>query len=216
MTTSDIRNLTSLSNEARQAAISAFDALGQWRGEISSANDRYLTKVLDQMAVAQRAMGWPDHVTAGAREHLLEGLQDAGANDRPGDECLGATAQIRERLLGCPRGIEVPEPGSRVRNDAARGNDVCSFQAVDAGRRDVAAQLGGRHVGLGRVATVTVDQEGRVSLHLGYSSKLSGERAFLSMLREDVRLAEGTVLDMHADDLGRRSTADLDMLLAEC
>ncbi len=72
MTTSDIRNLTSLSNEARQAAISAFDALGQWRGEISSANDRYLTKALDQMAVAQRAMGWPDHVTAGAREHLLK------------------------------------------------------------------------------------------------------------------------------------------------
>ena len=54
-----------------------------------------------------------------------------------------------------------------------------------------------------------------MSLHLGYSSKLSGERAFLSMLPEDVWLAEGPVLDMHADDLGRRSTSDLDMLLAE-
>ena len=55
-----------------------------------------------------------------------------------------------------------------------------------------------------------------MSLHLRYSSKLSGERAFLSMLREDVWLAEGPVLDMHADDLGHRSTAALDMLLTEC
>jgi NTE family protein len=51
---------------------------------------------------------------------------------------------------------------------------------------------------------------------LGYSSKLNGERAFLHMLRDEGRRATGTFLAKHANDLGRRSTADLDVLLAEC
>jgi NTE family protein len=51
---------------------------------------------------------------------------------------------------------------------------------------------------------------------LGYSSKLNAERAFLHMLREEGRRAANAFLDKHADDLGRRSTADLDVLLAEC
>ena len=51
---------------------------------------------------------------------------------------------------------------------------------------------------------------------LGYSSKLNGEWAFLSMLRAEGRRAAGAFLDAHANDLGQRSTADLDALLAEC
>jgi len=51
---------------------------------------------------------------------------------------------------------------------------------------------------------------------LGYSSKLNAERAFLQMLRDEGRRAAGAFLDAHADDLGQRSTADLDVLLAEC
>jgi NTE family protein len=51
---------------------------------------------------------------------------------------------------------------------------------------------------------------------LGYSSKLNGEWAFLCMLRNEGRQAASAFLGEHADDLGRRSTADLDMLLAEC
>ena len=51
---------------------------------------------------------------------------------------------------------------------------------------------------------------------LGYSSKLNGERAFLCMLRAEGRRAASAFLDAHAHDLGNRSTADLDMLLAEC
>jgi NTE family protein len=51
---------------------------------------------------------------------------------------------------------------------------------------------------------------------LGYSSKLNGEWAFLSMLRAEGRRATGAFLDAQASHLGRRSTADLDVLLAEC
>ncbi len=51
---------------------------------------------------------------------------------------------------------------------------------------------------------------------LGYSSKLNGEWAFLEMLREEGRRAAAAFLGEHADDLGQRSTTDLDALLAEC
>jgi NTE family protein len=51
---------------------------------------------------------------------------------------------------------------------------------------------------------------------LGYSSKLNGERAFLVMLREEGRRSAEVFLKAHANDIGRRSTADLDELLAEC
>lgn len=48
------------------------------------------------------------------------------------------------------------------------------------------------------------------------SSKLNAEWAFLSKLRDEGRQAAGDFLDAHGNDLGERSTADLDILLAEC
>ena len=51
---------------------------------------------------------------------------------------------------------------------------------------------------------------------LGYSSKMIAEGAFLEMLHQEGRRATSVFLATHADDLGRRSTADLDVLLAEC
>jgi NTE family protein len=50
----------------------------------------------------------------------------------------------------------------------------------------------------------------------GVSSKLNAERDFIALLREEGRRAASEFLDTHADDLGKRSTADLDALLAEC
>jgi NTE family protein len=50
----------------------------------------------------------------------------------------------------------------------------------------------------------------------GVSSKLNAEWDFISLLRDEGRRAASEFLDAHADDLGKRSTADLDVLLAEC
>ena len=50
---------------------------------------------------------------------------------------------------------------------------------------------------------------------LGYSSKLNAEREFLHMLRSEGRRAASSFLEAHAGDIGQRSTADLDVLLAE-
>lgn len=50
----------------------------------------------------------------------------------------------------------------------------------------------------------------------GASSKLNAEWEFVTMLREEGRHTTNEFLKAHADDLGRRSTADIDVLLAEC
>jgi NTE family protein len=50
----------------------------------------------------------------------------------------------------------------------------------------------------------------------GASSKLNAERDFLMMLRTEGRRAASEFLDRNADDIGKRSTADLNVLLAEC
>ena len=50
-------------------------------------------------------------------------------------------------------------------------------------------------------------------LDLGYSSKLNAEWAFLTMLREEGRKTAEAFLQAHADNLGKRSSLDLDELL---
>jgi NTE family protein len=50
----------------------------------------------------------------------------------------------------------------------------------------------------------------------GASSKLNAEWAFISTLREEGRRAAGEFIEQHGADVGERSTADLDALLAEC
>jgi NTE family protein len=50
----------------------------------------------------------------------------------------------------------------------------------------------------------------------GASSKLNAEWDFISLLKEEGRRSADEFLTTHGDDLGKRSTADLDVLLAEC
>jgi NTE family protein len=48
---------------------------------------------------------------------------------------------------------------------------------------------------------------------LGYSSKLNAEWEFFCMLRDEGRAAAQAFLTAHGQDLGHRSTCDLDVLL---
>jgi NTE family protein len=50
----------------------------------------------------------------------------------------------------------------------------------------------------------------------GASSKLNAEWEFLVMLKEEGRRSTDRFLAAHADDLGKQSTTDLDVLLQEC
>ena len=48
---------------------------------------------------------------------------------------------------------------------------------------------------------------------LGSSSKVNAEWAFLCMLRDEGRRAANAFLSVHGEDLGQRSTLDIDRLL---
>ncbi len=50
-------------------------------------------------------------------------------------------------------------------------------------------------------------------VELGYSSKLNAEWDFLCMLRDEGRRSAEIFLTAHRENLGRRSTYDLDELL---
>ena len=69
----------------------------------------------------------------------------------------------------------------------------------------------GAHWARNRVHYVKND----VMVDLGSSSKMNAEWDFLTMLRDEGRSAADAFLSEHADDLGRRSTLDIDRLLDE-
>ena len=54
-----------------------------------------------------------------------------------------------------------------------------------------------------------------IMLKLGYSSKLLAEWAFFQMLRDEGRRAAETFLTTYGDDIGVRSTLNIDHLLTE-
>jgi NTE family protein len=57
--------------------------------------------------------------------------------------------------------------------------------------------------------------ESPVMTDLGYSSKLNAERAFLSMLKDEGRRTAEKFLAINGNNLGRRSSIDLDTLLKQ-
>jgi NTE family protein len=54
-----------------------------------------------------------------------------------------------------------------------------------------------------------------VMTDLGYSSKLNAEWDFLCMLRDEGRHCAEAFLQAHVQDIGRRSSFDLDVLLEQ-
>ncbi|MGE0849658.1 MAG: hypothetical protein AB7O44_08550 [Hyphomicrobiaceae bacterium] len=78
-------NSASSSRETSPAAPPPFDAMPAWNTEVLAASDRCLTRVLDHMAAAQRATGWPDRVSASTRD------------------CILKAPKLRDAILGLPR-----------------------------------------------------------------------------------------------------------------
>ena len=113
MSASEIRNFTWLNGEARQALMDGFNAVSQWRDEISRANDRYLTNVLDQVAAAQRTQGWPNSVTAATREHLLRASK---VQTQMIDQLMGDwEQQLKSRAAASdPSMLRMPSPANPV------------------------------------------------------------------------------------------------------
>ena len=116
--------------------------------------------------------------------------------------------------------IERPGTPRTARDILNRVNEI-SFNAVALKELKMLALLRQAAAGAGGEAACWARMRmhimrNHVMVGLGYSSKLNGEWAFLVMLREEGRRSAEAFLKAHGDDVGRRSTADLDELLAEC
>jgi hypothetical protein len=62
-----------MTREMRERATAAFDALSNWRDEIENANERCLSKVVEQTSSMAQALGWPAPTvkeTAGPPERI--------------------------------------------------------------------------------------------------------------------------------------------------
>jgi len=58
------------SNEARDAVNAAFDAMSTWRTETVQNSEKNLEQVIEKMAAAARALGWPEQIVDATRSQM--------------------------------------------------------------------------------------------------------------------------------------------------
>jgi hypothetical protein len=71
-TSPDTRAMQTLPREAREAIKAVFEALSEWRDEVGATTERYSETVLDKMADAARALGWPKELVDASHRHLTQ------------------------------------------------------------------------------------------------------------------------------------------------
>ena len=59
-----------LTNEARDAVNAALKAMSAWRNEIADTNDKNGKLVIEKMAAAAAALGWPEQIVNASRVQL--------------------------------------------------------------------------------------------------------------------------------------------------
>jgi len=59
-----------LSDEARKAVSAAFDAMSTWRTETAQSNEKNIEQVIEKMAAAARALGWPEQIVDVTRAQM--------------------------------------------------------------------------------------------------------------------------------------------------
>jgi NTE family protein len=146
-----------------------------------------------------------------------EAYWDGGYSGNPSITPLVRESDAHDTILVQINPIERPGTPRTAREIANRVNEV-SFNSsllkelrliavlqkvVNAGDTEGARWAAMR---MHRIATETMTK-------LGASSKLNGEWAFLTFLRDEGRATADAFLAEHGDNLGRRSTLDLEALL---
>src|SRR5690242_12282205 len=63
-------SIPGLSNRAREAVNEALESLSNWRTEAADDNERNAKQVIEKMAAAANALGWPDQIVDAARTQM--------------------------------------------------------------------------------------------------------------------------------------------------
>jgi NTE family protein len=147
-----------------------------------------------------------------------EAYWDGGYSGNPTITPLVRESRAQDTILVQINPVERKETPRSARDILNRLNEV-SFNAV------LIKEL--RMIAILRRAADAGDREGRLwagmrihriasdlLAHLGASSKLNAEWAFLTMLRDEGRRAASAFLEAHGAEIGERSSLDLDAYLA--
>jgi len=57
-------------DEARKAVKAAFDAMSTWQTEVTNSSQKNLERVIDKVAAAAEALGWPDEIADAVRTQM--------------------------------------------------------------------------------------------------------------------------------------------------
>jgi hypothetical protein len=66
----DSTSVPGLSAEARKAVNAVFDAMSTWRTETMNNSEKNADQVIDKMAAAARALGWPEQIVDTTRVQM--------------------------------------------------------------------------------------------------------------------------------------------------
>jgi hypothetical protein len=66
----DPASIPGLSNKAREAVKDVFEAMSDWRTEVAEDSERNTKRVIDKMAGAAAALGWPEQIVDAARTQM--------------------------------------------------------------------------------------------------------------------------------------------------
>ena len=64
------KSIPGLTNEAREAVNEALKAMSTWRNEIADTSQKNGKRVIEKMAAAASALGWPEQIVDAARAQL--------------------------------------------------------------------------------------------------------------------------------------------------
>jgi hypothetical protein len=62
--------LSGVSAKAREAVNAAFDAMSTWRNEVAENSEKNSKKVIEKMAAAAAALGWPEQIVDATRAQM--------------------------------------------------------------------------------------------------------------------------------------------------
>jgi hypothetical protein len=57
-------------DEARKAVKAAFDAMSTWQTEVAHSGEKNLERVIDKVAAAAEALGWPEQIADAVRAQM--------------------------------------------------------------------------------------------------------------------------------------------------
>jgi hypothetical protein len=136
-----------LSDEARKAVNAAFDAMSTWRIETANNNEKNSEQVIEKLAAAARALGWPEQIVDATRTQMqsitkmqiqmMDQMMDAW-EEQIKSPMTGSPSAMLSKLKSLPS-VSPPAAGRTRALSKWRRRTPCSFgcNSRSSGRKRV-------------------------------------------------------------------------------